>query len=155
MATLHVRPRLPAWHLVAGRPFGPSPAFARQLGSSSHDARGDDGVASSQRRAAGAAGLSRHSSVATHGIPRSPFSSQKRAFHSSAPQRRDHHFDTLKFVQRLKGEGFTEEQSVAMMKVLNDVIQERYARSHPIPSGSVEHASSSANIMATHVAYKT
>jgi hypothetical protein len=39
-------------------------------------------------------------------------------------RRRDHHFDTLKFVQRLE-EGFTEEQSVAMMKVLNDVIEER------------------------------
>jgi hypothetical protein len=30
-------------------------------------------------------------------------------------------------VQRLQGEGFTEEQSVAMMKVLNDVIEERLA----------------------------
>jgi hypothetical protein len=40
-------------------------------------------------------------------------------------RRRDHHFDTLKFVQRLEEEGFTEEQSVAMMKVLNDVIEER------------------------------
>ena len=49
----------------------------------------------------------------------------RRAFHASAPRRRDHHFDTLKFVQRLQGEGFTEEQSVAMMKVLNDVIEER------------------------------
>lgn len=42
-------------------------------------------------------------------------------------RQRDHHFDTLKFVQRLKGEGFTEEQAAAMMKVLNDVIEERYA----------------------------
>jgi Protein of unknown function (DUF1640) len=31
---------------------------------------------------------------------------------------------TLKFVQRLKGEGFSEEQAVAMMRVLNDVIEE-------------------------------
>jgi hypothetical protein len=52
--------------------------------------------------------------------------SLRRAFHVSAPCRRDHHFDTLKFVQRLQEEGFTEEQSVAMMKVLNDVIEERY-----------------------------
>ncbi|KAK1770024.1 DUF1640-domain-containing protein [Phialemonium atrogriseum] len=50
--------------------------------------------------------------------------SLRRAFHVSAPRRRDHHFDTLKFVQRLQEEGFTEEQSVAMMKVLNDVIEE-------------------------------
>ncbi|KAK7729992.1 Protein fmp32, mitochondrial [Cytospora paraplurivora] len=48
----------------------------------------------------------------------------RRAFHVSAPRRRDHHFDTLKFVQRLQSDGFTEDQSVAMMKVLNDVIQE-------------------------------
>ncbi|KAL8294420.1 hypothetical protein RB597_007892 [Gaeumannomyces tritici] len=48
----------------------------------------------------------------------------RRRFHASAPVRRDHHFDTLKFVQRLQSEGFTEEQSVAMMKVLNDVIEE-------------------------------
>ena len=37
---------------------------------------------------------------------------------------RDHHFDTLKFVQRLKDEGFSEEQSKAMMLVLSDVIEE-------------------------------
>jgi hypothetical protein len=49
----------------------------------------------------------------------------RRSFHASAPLRRDHHFDTLRFVQRLQEEGFTEEQSVAMMKVLNDVIAER------------------------------
>ncbi|CAK7203679.1 Protein fmp32, mitochondrial [Sporothrix eucalyptigena] len=48
----------------------------------------------------------------------------RRAFHASAVRHRDHHFDTLKFVQRLRDDGFTEEQSVAMMKVLNDVIEE-------------------------------
>ncbi|KAL8720383.1 MAG: hypothetical protein Q9225_002735 [Loekoesia sp. 1 TL-2023] len=37
---------------------------------------------------------------------------------------RDHHFDTLKFVRRLKDEGFSEEQSKAMMLVLSDVIEE-------------------------------
>lgn len=51
----------------------------------------------------------------------------RRSFHATVPRGRDHHFDTLKFVQRLQSEGFTEEQSVAMMKVLNDVIQERQA----------------------------
>lgn len=55
----------------------------------------------------------------------------RRAFHASAPRRRDHHFDTLKFVQRLQSEGFTEEQSVAIMKVLNDVIQERSVQPRP------------------------
>ncbi|KAL8964963.1 MAG: hypothetical protein Q9183_004113, partial [Haloplaca sp. 2 TL-2023] len=37
---------------------------------------------------------------------------------------RDHHFDTLKLVQRLKDEGFSEEQSKSMMLVLSDVIEE-------------------------------
>ncbi|KAF1949592.1 DUF1640-domain-containing protein [Byssothecium circinans] len=48
----------------------------------------------------------------------------RRSFSATAPQSRDHHFDTLKFVQRLKDEGFTEEQAVAMMRVLSDVIEE-------------------------------
>ncbi|GAP86172.1 putative DUF1640 domain-containing protein [Rosellinia necatrix] len=55
-------------------------------------------------------------------IQRNP--SLHRSFHATAPRSRDHHFDTLKFVQRLQSEGFTEDQSVAMMKVLNDVIEE-------------------------------
>ncbi|TAQ88398.1 hypothetical protein B7494_g3267 [Chlorociboria aeruginascens] len=50
--------------------------------------------------------------------------SYHRAFHATARHSRDHHFDTLKFVQRLQEEGFTEAQSVAMMKVLSDVIEE-------------------------------
>ncbi|KAI9814733.1 MAG: hypothetical protein M1827_002999 [Pycnora praestabilis] len=48
----------------------------------------------------------------------------KRAFHATPHQSRDHHFDTLKFVQRLKEEGFSEDQAVAMMRVLSDVIEE-------------------------------
>ncbi|PMD52068.1 DUF1640-domain-containing protein [Hyaloscypha bicolor E] len=47
-----------------------------------------------------------------------------RAFHATTRRARDHHFDTLKFVQRLQEEGFTEAQAVAMMKVLSDVIEE-------------------------------
>nr|POE54138.1 protein fmp32, mitochondrial [Quercus suber] len=47
-----------------------------------------------------------------------------RHFSPSAPRPRDHHFDTLKFVQRLQSEGFSEEQAVAMMKVLSDVVEE-------------------------------
>ena len=71
-------------------------------------------------------------------LPRSKISilqnpSHNRAFHATARQSRDHHFDTLKFVQRLQEEGFTEAQSVAMMKVLSDVIEERsiYPSSFP------------------------
>ncbi|KAB8200634.1 Protein of unknown function DUF1640 [Aspergillus parasiticus SU-1] len=59
-----------------------------------------------------------------NGVYVAAFKPARRAFHASAPQQRDHHFDTLKFVQRLKEEGFSEEQAVAMMRVLNDVIQE-------------------------------
>ncbi|KAF3082234.1 hypothetical protein TWF569_009178 [Orbilia oligospora] len=47
-----------------------------------------------------------------------------RGFSSTPPLRRDHHFDTLKFVERLKSEGFTETQSVAIMRVLSDAIEE-------------------------------
>ena len=48
----------------------------------------------------------------------------RRRFSTTPSMSRDHHFDTLKFVQRLKDEGFSEEQSKAMMLVLSDVIEE-------------------------------
>ncbi|RVD83584.1 uncharacterized protein DFL_007968 [Arthrobotrys flagrans] len=51
-------------------------------------------------------------------------SASTRGFSSTSPLRRDHHFDTLKFVERLKSEGFTETQSVAIMRVLSDAIEE-------------------------------
>ncbi|KAL4961448.1 CCDC90 family protein [Aspergillus stella-maris] len=63
-------------------------------------------------------------SIRYNGVYVATFNPARRAFHASAPRERDHHFDTLKFVQRLKDEGFSEEQAVAMMRVLNDVIQE-------------------------------
>jgi len=47
-----------------------------------------------------------------------------RAFSATPSRGKDHHFDTLKFVQRLEAEGFSEEQAVAMMNVLSDVIEE-------------------------------
>jgi len=47
-----------------------------------------------------------------------------RSFSTTKAFHRDHHFDTLKTVQRLKDEGFSEEQSKAMMLVLSDVIEE-------------------------------
>ena len=50
--------------------------------------------------------------------------SHRKCFSTSPTLSRDHHFDTLKFVQRLKDEGFSEEQSKAMMLVLSDVIEE-------------------------------
>ncbi|KAI7295333.1 DUF1640-domain-containing protein [Hortaea werneckii] len=45
-------------------------------------------------------------------------------FTTTPSRQKDHHFDTLKFVQRLEAEGFTEAQSAAMMRVLSDVIEE-------------------------------
>ncbi|EXJ79332.1 hypothetical protein A1O3_08834 [Capronia epimyces CBS 606.96] len=59
-----------------------------------------------------------------NGVYVATYKPARKAFSSSTVQRKEHHFDTLKFVQRLKGEGFSEEQAVAMMRVLNDVIEE-------------------------------
>ncbi|PNS17727.1 Protein FMP32, mitochondrial [Sphaceloma murrayae] len=49
---------------------------------------------------------------------------QRRWFSATSRRSRDHHFDTLKFVQRLQEEGFSEEQAVALMKILGDVVEE-------------------------------
>lgn len=51
-------------------------------------------------------------------------SMRRRPFSTTPLLWRDHHFDTLKCVQRLKAEGFSEEQAKAMMLVLSDVIEE-------------------------------
>ena len=68
--------------------------------------------------------LSSTTPIRHNGVYVATFKPARAAFSSSAVQRKDHHFDTLKFVQRLRGEGFSEEQAVAMMRVLNDVIEE-------------------------------
>ncbi|OQV01074.1 hypothetical protein CLAIMM_06485 [Cladophialophora immunda] len=59
-----------------------------------------------------------------NGVYASAFKPARRAFSTTPVHHKAHHFDTLRFVQRLKDEGFTEEQAVAMMRVLNDVIEE-------------------------------
>ena len=59
-----------------------------------------------------------------NGVYVATFKPARRAFHASAVRARDHRFDTLRVVQRLKDEGFSEEQAVALMRVLNDVIEE-------------------------------
>ncbi|KAJ9606167.1 Protein fmp32, mitochondrial [Cladophialophora chaetospira] len=59
-----------------------------------------------------------------NGVYVATYKQARKMFSTSAVKRKAHHFDTLKFVQRLKDEGFTEEQAVAMMRVLNDVIEE-------------------------------
>lgn len=62
--------------------------------------------------------------VRYNGVYVAAFKPARRAFHATAVRRRDHHFDTLKFVQKMKNEGFSEEQAVATMRVLSDVIEE-------------------------------
>ncbi|KAK2879503.1 hypothetical protein FQN49_000805 [Arthroderma sp. PD_2] len=59
-----------------------------------------------------------------NGVYVATFNPARRAFHETAVTRKDHHFDTLKVVQRLKSEGFSDEQAVALMKVMTDVIEE-------------------------------
>lgn len=59
-----------------------------------------------------------------NGVYVAAFKPAKRAFSTTRSNATAHHFDTLKFVQRLKGEGFSEDQAAAMMRVLNDVIEE-------------------------------
>lgn len=58
------------------------------------------------------------------GVYVATFNPARRAFHATPSRPREHHFDTLRFVKRLRAEGFSEEQAVAMMRVLNDIIQE-------------------------------
>lgn len=64
------------------------------------------------------------SPVRHNGVYVAAFKPAQRAFHATPSRPREHHFDTLKFVKRLQAEGFSEEQAVAMMRVLNDIIQE-------------------------------
>ncbi|KAK5936682.1 Protein fmp32, mitochondrial [Knufia obscura] len=52
------------------------------------------------------------------------FQVARRTFATTRANQKSHHFDTLKFVGRLKAEGFNETQAVAMMRVLNSVIEE-------------------------------
>src|SRR5436190_7242655 len=69
-------------------------------------------------------GLAASTLVRHNGVCDTVFKPAQRAFHATTVRRRVHHFDTLKLVQRLKGEGFSEEQAVALMGVLNDVVEE-------------------------------
>ncbi|PSK55240.1 14-3-3 protein [Elsinoe australis] len=89
------------------------------------------------QRVAAHVNQTRHVSVASCTISRPKLSKetreqrsaawQQRWFSATSRRARDHHFDTLKFVQRLQEEGFSEEQSVALMKILGDVVEESIA----------------------------
>jgi hypothetical protein len=72
---------------------------------------------------------------ATADQQRLTLSYSRRAFHSSLMVRENnsipaYHFDTFKFVKRLEEEGFTLEQSEAIMSNLREVIDERYVHVH-------------------------
>jgi hypothetical protein len=117
-------PRL-SWQAAAG---GGRPSLRALTTAAAIQIYPQDNVANGKKFASPRTATSR-AYVAKSGILESL--PRNRSFHSTTRQLRDHHFDTLKFVQRLKEEGFTEEQSVAMMKVLSDVIEERCE--HPCP----------------------
>ncbi|KAK2768839.1 hypothetical protein FQN54_000699 [Arachnomyces sp. PD_36] len=101
-----------------------SPSLCRRLSttstaSSTHSTRSDIS------RTTGTATTSALTApVRYNGVYVAAYNPARRAFHATPTRPRDHHFDTLKFVQRLKDEGFSEEQAVATMRVLSDVIEE-------------------------------
>ncbi|KAJ9650947.1 Protein fmp32, mitochondrial [Neophaeococcomyces mojaviensis] len=64
------------------------------------------------------------SPIRHNGTYAATFQIARRTFATTRANQKSHHFDTLKFVQRLKAEGFNETQAVAMMRVLNSVIEE-------------------------------
>jgi len=75
-------------------------------------------VSSASSRTTSSAPLRHNGTYAT------AFQVARRTFATTRANQKSHHFDTLKFVQRLKDEGFNETQAVAMMRVLNSVIEE-------------------------------
>jgi hypothetical protein len=118
--TSHQRPRVPTFQQPLPVRTAHVPLSSNRLYSQSNRSEPlqKRSRASSQACSADAAPI-RH-----NGVYAAAFKPARRAFSSSRAIKKDHHFDTLKFVQRLRGEGFSEEQAVAMMRVLNDVIEE-------------------------------
>ncbi|KAJ5944878.1 hypothetical protein N7516_005046 [Penicillium verrucosum] len=113
LATSQRRPLPQAWSPVK-----------RRFSSLSPPSQSSQLISTSSRDAISGYLVSRGTSIITPATsnttpPRKSDPTQWRLFRP-----RDHHFDTLKFVKRLQAEGFSEEQSVAMMRVLNDIIQE-------------------------------
>jgi hypothetical protein len=93
------------------------------------------------------------SPVRHNGVYVAVFKPAQRAFHATPSRPREHHFDTLRFVKRLQAEGFSEEQAVAMMRVLNDIIQEsiqNLTRTMVLREGEY-HGSCTSRVFALHV----
>lgn len=73
--------------------------------------------------------LSKPTFVSTKTQPTDNFRlNQIRAFSASGPVQDDggHHFDTHRFVEKLERDGFTRQQSEAIMNALDEVVTERY-----------------------------
>jgi hypothetical protein len=118
--TSHPRPRIPTFQQplpvpTAHAPLSPNRSYSQ---SNRSEPLQKQPRTSLQTYSADAA------PIRYNGVYAATFKPARRAFSSSQALKKDHHFDTLKFVQRLRGEGFSEEQAVAMMRVLNDVIEE-------------------------------
>lgn len=76
--------------------------------------------------------LSKPTFVSTKTQPTDNFRlNQIRAFSASGPVQDDggHHFDTHRFVEKLERDGFTRQQSEAIMNALDEVVTERYVPS--------------------------
>ncbi|OCT45996.1 Protein FMP32, mitochondrial [Cladophialophora carrionii] len=126
-STQTLTPRLPIYKTVRAPSFTaaskPRPIHTSNKASESPHARAL--AARSRRPRTLDQPLPADSSPIRHnGVYVAAYRPARKAFSTTAVQRKAHHFDTLKFVQRLKDEGFTEDQAVAMMRVLNDVIEE-------------------------------
>lgn len=119
LRTLEALPRL-SWTASTIRPsaaFTQQPFFQQPKSQTSPYRTTATSAIARQRWTARRTPQQQHNNVSSH-------TQTSRAFSSTPALAKDHHFDTLKFVQRLQAEGFSEAQSEAMMKVLSDVIEE-------------------------------
>ncbi|KAI9655642.1 MAG: hypothetical protein M1831_004794 [Alyxoria varia] len=73
----------------------------------------------------GSTSLRRTLNLPTPALTRPFTTARPNSLHATKPKQRDHHFDTWKFTQRLQAEGgLSEAQSIALMRVLSDIISE-------------------------------
>jgi hypothetical protein len=118
--TSHPQPRIPTFQ----KPLPVHTAHAPLSSNRSYSQSNQPGPLQKRSRASSQTHSADAAPIRHNGVYAAAFKPARRAFSSSRALKKDHHFDTLKFVQRLRGEGFSEEQAVAMMRVLNDVIEE-------------------------------
>ena len=118
--TSHPQPRIPTFQ----QPLPVRTAHAPLSSNRSYSQSNQPGPLQKRSRASSQTHSADAAPIRHNGVYAAAFKPARRAFSSSRTLKKDHHFDTLKFVQRLRGEGFSEEQAVAMMRVLNDVIEE-------------------------------